>query len=328
VARVLGVPLVRDQASLEHIQALLRRHGRPELVASNAKQADFPEGARILPNANGSAPGFGVKLGACSAFFLPGVPREMKAIFDDSIAPEIASLVAGGRHQIVLRTFGLPESEVNERLAGVEAEYGIVIGYRASLPEIEVKILAAAASNETATNLAATAAREVRARLGDYVYGEGWNSLPEHVAGVLVQRGLTLGLAESCTGGLAAELLTRVPGSSRFFLGGVVAYANAAKTALLGVPEALLVAHGAVSAEVAAAMAEGARHRLGADLGLAFTGIAGPGGGTPDKPVGLVHWALSSKDGVATGQRVFNGGRNDVRRRAVFAGLDLVRRSI
>ncbi len=327
-ARVAGVAVVRDAAAFEHIKERLRRYGRPELAASNAKQADFPVGAQILPNPNGTAPGFGVKLGACAAYFMPGVPSEMKAMFDASIAPDLAGLVSSARRQIVLRCFGLPESEVNHRLAGVEATYGVVIGYRASLPEIEVKVLASAATPDAALDVAQRAASEVRGRLGDYVYGEGFGSLPEHVGRLLVERSLTLAIAESCTGGLAAELMTRLPGSSRYFLGGAVVYANASKTALLGVPAELIASHGAVSGEVARAMAEGVRERLGADLGLAFTGIAGPDGGTPQKSVGLVHWALASAAGTQLAERIFPGDRSAIRRRAAFAGFDLIRRSL
>jgi nicotinamide-nucleotide amidase len=145
---------------------------------------------------------------------------------------------------------------------------------------------------------------------------------------LLAARGTTLAIAESCTGGLAAELITRVPGSSRYFLGGVVAYANSAKTALLHVPAELIARHGAVSAEVASAMAEGARQSFGAELGLAFTGIAGPDGGSEQKPVGLVHWALASARGTEARERVFVGDRLGVRRRAAFAGFDLIRRSL
>jgi nicotinamide-nucleotide amidase len=327
-ARVAGVGLTRDPASLQAIEARLRRYGYSTLAPSNAKQADFPEGARVLPNANGTAPGFCIKLHDCASYFMPGVPSEMKAMFETHIAPDLAALVSESRHQIVLRCFGLPESAVNDRLAGVEATYGVLIGYRASLPEIEVKVLARASSNDAAAALARRAADEVRARLGDHVYGEGFGSLPEHVGTLLTARGLTLAIAESCTGGLAAELVTRIPGSSRYFLGGVVAYANSAKTTLLGVPSELIASHGAVSAEVARAMAEGVRSRLGADLGLAFTGIAGPDGGTEQKPVGLVHWALARADGTEQRERVFPGARLDVRRRAAFAGFDLIRRSL
>jgi nicotinamide-nucleotide amidase len=326
-ARVAGQTLVRDQTSLEAIERLLARFGR-KLAASNAKQADFPAGARILPNPNGTAPGFQVQLLGADAYFMPGVPREMKAMFDASIAPYLGQLVSEPRQQIVLRTFGLPESEVNDRLAGIEATFGVVIGYRATLPEIEVKVLAKAPSADAARALSRRAADEVRARLGDHVYAEGNSRMPEHVGGLLAQRGLTLAVAESCTGGLAAELLTRTPGCSRYFLGGVVTYANQAKTQLLGVPAELFAAHGAVSAEVALAMAEGVRSRLGADIGLAFTGIAGPDGGSEQKPVGLVHWAITGATGSEQRDRIFMGNRDDIRRRAVFAGLDLIRRRL
>ena len=326
-ARVAGVELLRDDATLLRIEELLRRFGR-KMAVSNAKQADFPVGARILPNPNGTAPGFHVKLGAAAAYFMPGVPREMKAMFEVSVEPDLGALVSEQRRQIVLRCFGLPESEVNDRLAGVEASYGVVIGYRASLPEIEVKVLAQAATGEAALAVARRAADDVRGRLGDYVYGEGFASLPDHVGALLAERGQTLALAESCTGGLAAELLTRIPGSSRYFLGGAVVYANSAKTELLGVPPALLAEHGAVSAQVARAMAEGVRARLGADFGLAFTGIAGPDGGSEQKPVGLVHWALATATGTELRDRVFLGNRLDIRRRAAFAGFDLLRRSL
>jgi nicotinamide-nucleotide amidase len=327
-ARVAGVGLERDAATLQAIEDRLRRYGYNVVAPSNAKQADFPIGARILPNLHGTAPGFCVKLGECASYFMPGVPSEMKAMFEAHIAPAATAMVSESRHQIVLRCFGLPESVVNDRLADVEATYGVLIGYRASLPEIEVKVLARAASSEAALALARRAADDVRGRLGDHVYGEGFGSLPEHVGALLAERGLTLAIAESCTGGLAAELLTRIPGSSRYFLGGAVAYANAAKTALLGVPAELYATHGAVSTEVARAMAEGVRTRLGADLGLAFTGIAGPDGGTEQKPVGLVHWALARASGTEQRERVFVGDRLAIRRRAAFAGFDLIRRSL
>jgi nicotinamide-nucleotide amidase len=215
-ARVAGVALFRDAASLQHIEELFARYGR-KMAPSNAKQADFPEGARVLPNPNGSAPGFRVQLGQCAAYFMPGVPKEMKAMFDASIAPEVSALVADAREQIVLRCFGLPESEANDRMAGIEAEYGVIIGYRASLPELEVKVQARAATREAVEQLARRAANEAKARLGDHVYAEGFGSLPGHLGNLLAERGKTLAVAESCTGGLAAELLTRVPGASRYF---------------------------------------------------------------------------------------------------------------
>jgi nicotinamide-nucleotide amidase len=328
VARVLGVPLERDEVSLETIRARLERAGRT-MAASNAKQADFPRGASILPNANGTAPGFSVRLGRAAAFFLPGVPSEMRAMFAASVAPAIESLVADRSHQTILRTFGLPESEVNDRLNGIEAAHGVTLGYRAKLPEIEVKVLARAPTRDQARARSEAAALDVRARLGDdIVYGEGDTSLPEAVCRLLEARSLTLAIAESCTGGLIAELVTSVPGSSRSFLGGVVTYSNASKTDLSSVSPALIETHGAVSEEVARAMAEGTRRRFGSSLSLAVTGIAGPDGGSAEKPVGLVHFAVTNDTGTIAKHTVFSGGRDVVRRRAAFAALALVRRVV
>ena len=329
VAELLGVPLERDHASLETIRARLARIGRGVVAESNAKQADFPRGATILANDWGTAPGFAVRLGRALAFFLPGVPSEMSAMFHARVAPLVEPLERTRRHQIRLRTYGLPESEVNDRLAGLETRHGVTLGYRASLPEIEVKVLAPGATAEEAARRARAAADEVRATLGDaVVYGEGDVTYAGALVALLRERGQTLALAESCTGGLAAELVTRVPGSSQAFLGGVVAYANTVKARLLGVDPALLAAHGAVSAEVAVAMAEGTRSALGATFGLSFTGIAGPDGGSAEKPVGLVHFALAAPTVTKTVQRVFPGARDQVRRRAVYLGLSLVRRAL
>jgi nicotinamide-nucleotide amidase len=322
VAELLGVPLVRDEASLSTIRAMLTSAGR-KMADSNAKQADFPRGAQILPNARGTAPGFSVTLGRSLAFFLPGVPSEMEAMFAATVAPRLAALPRLPMHLIRLRTFGLPESEVNDRLGGIEQAHGVTLGYRASLPEIEVKIFATGGG---ARERAVTAEAMVRAALGDAVYGEGVTSFPEAIVRLLEERGATLSLAESCTGGLVGELVTTVPGSSRTFLGGVVSYANSAKIALLGVQEELLSAHGAVSPEVARAMAEGARARFGSTYALSITGIAGPNGGTRDKPVGLVHFAVAGPDGVTPKEARYRGDRNGIRRRAAFAGLALVRK--
>jgi len=324
VAQVAGVRLERDEASLEAIRVRLSRFGR-EMAASNAKQADFPEGSRILPNPNGTAPGFELKLERALAFFMPGVPFEMKAMFETQVTKAISPLVGERHFQILLRTFGLPESEVNDRLAGIETEFEVTIGYRATLPEIEVKVLARG-SLADAEQRAQRAARAVRTRLGEEVlFGEGKARFPEALSQLLQRTGLTIALGESCTGGLVAELLTAHAGASAVFRGGAVTYANDAKIALLGVPEALLLAHGAVSAEVARAMAEGARTAFGADLGLALTGIAGPDGGTPEKPVGLVHYAVAHARGTTDRRALFVGNREQVRLRAAFAGLALVR---
>jgi nicotinamide-nucleotide amidase len=326
VARVLGVGLRRDEASLEHMRRRFEKLGRT-LNPSNEKQADFPEGAEILPNPIGTAPGFMVKLYDARVFFTPGVPREMKKMFEEQIAPRIRALSPNDTVQVRLRTYGMPESMVGEKLAGVEAAFpGITIGYRAHFPEIEVKVLARGGSYDDAHALCERATKEVRGRLGDIVYGEGDDSFARVVGRTLRQRSLTLAIAESCTGGLVGHMLTREPGASDFLLLDAVTYANSAKTGILGVDEDVLRAHGAVSAEVAIAMAEGARRVSGANLALSLTGIAGPSGGSEAKPVGTVHMAVAGERGTEHVHRVFPFDRDMVQHAAAWAGLFLVKR--
>jgi len=324
VAAALGVPLERDSASLEAIEARHARFGRP-MAGSNAKQADFPRGATVLPNPHGTAPGFCVSIGRARAFFMPGVPSEMKPMFTTFVAPVAATLVSEGLYQVRIKTFGMAESAVNDRLAGLEAAHGVTIGYRAHFPEIEVKVLARARTASEAETIARGAADEVRARLGEIVYAEGDVEFAETVAAVLRQRRLSMATAESCTGGLVASLITEYPGSSDFFKGSVVAYDNAVKIDTLGVSESLLSSKGAVSSEVARAMAEGARRLLRVDVALALTGIAGPGGGTPEKPVGLVHFAVATATGTTDRKLVYPSGRPQIRLLSTYAGLSLVR---
>jgi nicotinamide-nucleotide amidase len=326
-ASVLDVPLERHEESLARIRERFAQIGRP-MSKSNEKQADFPRGSRILPNPNGTAPGFSATIGGALAFFLPGPPREMLPMFEASVAPELANLVDEAIHQVRLRTSGLPESEVNDRLQGVEPRFDVLIGYRASFPVIEVKIIARAATPALAEERARLASAEVRQRLGNAVFGEGTLTFAAAIGQELVRRGLRLACAESCTGGLVGEVLTAEGGASAFFAGSAVVYENAAKTALLGVPEAMLREHGAVSAEVARAMAEGARARFGVDLALAITGIAGPDGGSEQKPVGLVHYAVATANGTINRDAVFGGDRHMVRLRACYAALHLVRKEL
>ncbi len=327
-AEALGVPLRRDEGSLEGIRqrfVSLRR----TMSASNEKQADFPEGAEILVNPIGSAPGFGVTLDECRFYFMPGVPREMKRMFDDAIAPRIGHLAKKDTHQRHLRTFGLPESQVGERLAGLEeANPGLTIGYRAHFPEVEVKVHVRAADEALARAQCEALTAKVRERLGDFVYGDGDDTFARVVARAFVEKKLTLAIAESCTGGLVGHLLTSEAGASAYLLVDVVTYANEAKTRFANVSEELLRAHGAVSAEVASAMAEGIRARGGADVGLALTGVAGPGGGSPDKPVGTVYVAVATDAGTTVKHLLFVQERALVQAFAAHAGLDLVRRTL
>ena len=303
VADALGVGLVRDAESMAKIEARYRAHGRsmPEM---NRKQADFPHGARVLANDLGTAPGFSVQIDAALAFFMPGVPREMEHIFEAQIAPWLMDprngLVARRTHQIHIRTFGLYESAVAERLrdldlGGERHRSGITIGYRVTFPEIEVKVLAEAGDETAARALAEDVATEVRVRLADVVFGGKGETYPQYVGQLLRAAQLKVATAESCTGGLVGKLLTDLPGSSEYVLGGVISYANSLKEHLLGVSAELLQTHGAVSEEVARAMAEGALRQTEADLAVGITGIAGPGGGSESKPVGTVCFALAKR---------------------------------
>jgi nicotinamide-nucleotide amidase len=321
-ARLLGVGLVRDESSVEAIHRRFASLGRTA-SPTNLKQADFPVGATVLPNPVGTAPGFCIEHLGATLFFTPGVPHEMRRLFEDHIQPRIAALVPRTSHQIRLRCFGLPESVVGEKLAGLEAEEpGLTIGYRASFPEIEVKVLVRAASEAEAQLGAERSARKVRERLGGVVYGEGDDTLAAFVGRTLRDRGLTLALAESCTGGLVGQLITSVPGSSEYLTLDAVTYSNASKIRVLGVSEDELRAHGAVSQEVACAMADGALRLADADLAVAITGIAGPGGGSEQKPVGTVWMALARRGQRAEPRALhFGGSRERIRTLAACTAL-------
>jgi nicotinamide-nucleotide amidase len=325
VATALGVKLVRDGASIEHIRRRFEKAGRT-MSATNEKQADFPEGADILPNPIGTAPGFAVRIGGALAFFMPGVPREMSRMFEEEIVPRCRALAPNNGYQTRLRTFGLPESQVGERLAGVEQAFpGATIGYRAHFPEIEVKVLARAATHTAARDLCERAATDVKQRLAGFIYGESDDTFAGVVGRTLRAKGYTLAIAESCTGGLVGHMLTREPGASDFLLLDAVTYANSAKAKVLGVDEETIRWHGAVSPEVAAAMAEGARRVAGADVALSLTGVAGPSGGSDAKPVGTVFIAVASPAGTDVKERHFTGDRHQIQMLAAYAGLAMVR---
>ncbi len=327
VASALGRDLVQDDASLDAIRRRFEKLGRP-MNPSNAKQALFPRDATILPNPIGTAPGFMVEIAGARASFMPGVPSEMKRMFDEQVVPRIRDLAPNDSFQVRMRTFGLPESVVGERLAGVEAAFpGVTIGYRAHFPEIEVKVLARAAEHAAAQELAERAASEVRSRLSDVIFGYGEDSFAAVVGRSLRTRGWTLAIAESCTGGLVGHLLTREPGASEYLVLDAVTYANSAKQAVLGVDEDVLRGHGAVSPECAIRMAEGARRVSGADVALAITGIAGPTGGSDEKPVGLVYLSVSTASGTEVIERRFPPvwDRHRIQMLAAYAGLSLVK---
>jgi nicotinamide-nucleotide amidase len=250
-------------------------------------------------------------------------------MFDEQVVPRIRDIAPNDSHQIRLRTFGLPESVVGERLEGVEEAFpGVTIGYRAHFPEIEVKVLARAADHAAAHALAERAAAEVRQRLGETIYGDGDDTFAGVVGRALRTRSATLAIAESCTGGLVGTLLTKEPGASDFLLLDAVTYANSAKQHVLGVDEELLRGHGAVSPECACAMAEGARRVSGSDVALAITGIAGPTGGSDQKPVGLVYLAVSTPKGTTVKEHRFGGDRHWIQTLAAYVGLSMVKGAV
>jgi len=323
-ARAAGTELGRDEEALAAIRRRLESRGRV-VTPLHEKQADIPRGAELLPNADGTAPGYSIVIGSAMVFFLPGVPREMKRMFTEQVLPRIRPDAPNDTFVVRLRTFGLAESVAAELLEGLDTA-DVTLGYRVHFPELDVKIQARGASLVEAKTLAHDVAARVRDLLGDAVYGEADDTLAGITGRAFRARAWRLALAESCTGGLISHLLTSIPGASDFLVGSAVVYANSAKTRLLGVSEDTLRGHGAVSPEVAAEMAQGVRRLCEVDVGVAVTGIAGPSGGTTAKPVGLVYWAVAHPGGTIVRERVFPGDRNEIQIHAACSALDLARR--
>lgn len=333
VATVFGRQLVLDPEVLSQVRARFEIRGLP-MPEINRGQAEVPEGAVVFPNPRGTAPGLALtdrenRL----AVLLPGVPLEMRGLVEDHVLPFLEQRWPRGRSPIVhriLRTTGVAESSLAELMEDVVGRFPRVsVAFLPSPTGVDLRLTCwgdlPAAEAEAELDRAEA---EMRGRAGPVVYAVGSEDLTTVVAGLLHARGLTLAVAESCTGGLLAKRLTDTPGASEYFAGGVVAYADAVKRDLLGVRTATLQRYGAVSAETAQEMAEGARARLGSGAALAITGVAGPGGGSEEKPVGTVFLALAGPRGVsALGQR-FPGDRTEIRERSAQAALDLLRRTL
>jgi nicotinamide-nucleotide amidase len=330
LAQTFNRKLVQDAQALETIRAFFRSVGR-EMTENNAKQALFPDGAEVLPNPVGTAPGFLLEAGGAAFFCMPGVPRELMRMMDEQVLPRVARRI-GASGQVtraaLLRTFGMGESALDAELADVARGEGVSLGFRTAFPDNYLRPVVRAATAAEADAKLAETCRLIRERLGALVYGEGDETLESVVGRLLRERKRTVAVAESCSGGLVSQKLTDVPGSSQYFKGGVVAYHNTAKRDLLGVPAALLDRYGAVSDEVARAMAEGARARFGTDLAVATTGIAGPGGGSPEKPLGLVHIALADGERTHGDHFVFPLDRTRHRILSSQVALDWLRRSL
>ncbi len=324
VAAAMGVPLELHAPTLEAIRERFQRFGRT-MTPNNEKQARIPRGATVIPNRFGTAPGFRAPLGRAEVICLPGVPVEFRGLCEEAVLPRLAARIGEPPAARLVKLFGVAESHADDRMRPVMDDpenRDVRFGYRAHWPEIHVKW---AVPGVGAAGRADRILARVRGLFGDAIFGEGREELAELVVGRLRERGQRLAVAESCTGGMVAQMITAVPGASAVFDLGVVAYANAAKTALLGVPEAVLASQGAVSEAVARLLAEGARARAGTDWGIGITGIAGPDGGTPEKPVGTVHLALAGPGGTDHWARKYFGDRDRVRRTGAYDALNRLR---
>lgn len=338
VAAVTGRRLVCRKEALEGMTARLAQWGRVP-NRGQLRQARIPSQAEVLPNPVGSAPGFALRWKGAWLVALPGVPGEMQAMMRESVVPLLTARLLSSAEQppqpisrLVFHTWGLPEADVDAKLRGlVPKRLPVELGLLASPMGVLVS-LTAKGCRSADHRMLKTLTEEVRARLNDWIFAEGEDSMEAVVGRLLSDRGLTIAVAESCTGGLITHRLTQVPGSSAYVDRGVVCYSNRAKIDLLGVPPDLIARHGAVSSEVAAAMARGIRQQASVSVGLSVTGIAGPGGGTETKPVGLVYIGLEGGEGdmgkgdVMVKEFRFHGDRSVIKQRSSQAALDLLRR--
>jgi len=330
VARVLNVGMSENDGVVSRIRERFSRRGIV-MPAINRRQGLVPEGATLLDNPNGTAPGLWLEHGRTALVLLPGPPREMKPMFEEVVRDRLAPRSGGrGLFRRVMKITGRTESDVD---ATAQPIYGRWVSHAvpiattilAVLGQIELHLTATAADRETADRALDVAVAELRAALGDAVYSVDGLGLEAVVAGLLVSRKLTIATAESCSGGLLSSRLTDVPGSSAYMQQGVVCYTNESKITWLDVPATLIEEHGAVSEPVARAMASGIRRRTSADVGIGITGIAGPGGGTPDKPVGTVAIAVSALDEERVRTFWFFGGRDLVKFQATQAAMNMLR---
>lgn len=330
-AALAGVPIERNAVALAHVKEMFRRFGR-EMPPNNEKQADLPKGSEILANPVGTAVGFSMDLGGARAFFTPGVPREMEKMLEEQILPRVdkirvergATVALATR---VVKTYGFGESKVETELAGITWPEELTVGYRAKFPEIHLRLYAEGAADRLAGALERAEAA-IRDRLGVRVYGVDDDTMASVLGRLLVAKGWTIALAESCTGGLLGSLITEVAGSSEWFDRGYVTYSNTSKSALVGVRPETLASEGAVSEAAVREMAAGARDKSGCPIALAITGIAGPGGGSPEKPVGTVWIACATPQAVDARKVTFAGDRERIRLAAAYAAMDLGRRHL
>lgn len=329
-ARATGRRLVLNEEAMGHLKEFFVRLGR-EMHPANGRQCLLPAEAELVPNPTGTASGFHLLLDGCLLIFLPGVPSEMAAMLEETVLHLVLARRSGPQRTrtSTLTVFGLSEAEIGARLSDIDrSRPGLGVAYCVEYPMVQVKLRATGDDEEVLATLLEDAEALVRARLGDHVVAGDGETIDTVVAGLFRETGMTLALAESCTGGLIAGRVTAVAGSSGYFLLGAVTYSNDAKSNLLGIPGDIIAEKGAVSAEVAKAMARGARKLAGSDLALAVTGIAGPDGGSPDKPVGTVFIALADRAGCSAKVYNFSGDREKIRTITAVTAMDWLRRRL
>ncbi|MEJ2222366.1 MAG: competence/damage-inducible protein A [Desulfobacterales bacterium] len=331
-AGAVGAKLELNPSALESVEKFFKARRR-ELNPASRKQAFLPVGAQCLPNPVGTAPGFRLKIGGCIFFFLPGVPGEMRRLLADIVLPQIVQMMGEKRRFYrtrTLSTFGLTESQTYERLAGLEKTFAqISLGLQVKFPAIQVKLYANGTDDRKVKDQLSAGVEWVIEKLGNKVFSQQGEPMEKTVGHILRKKKATLALAESCTGGLIANLLTNVSGSSDYFVFSGITYSNQAKVDILNVSKETITAHGAVHEQTAIEMAEGARKACGATYGLSTSGIAGPTGGTEEKPVGTVCIGLATPDRTA-GHRFhfWFGDRKMNKLMFAVAALEVLRREL
>lgn len=328
VAAAFGLPLVEDAEAMRRLEDYFTKRGRI-MTPSNRKQAMLPQGAMPLYNNWGTAPGVLIEQDGKIAVMLPGPPREMQPMFETYVAPYLKKKSGASVVSEYIHLFGIGEAEAEKRVSDLTASANPTIAPYVSTGEMLFRLSARAENDEAAKAMIAPLKKELYARFGDTIYGEGRDmSLPQCVLQLLSQKGYTLAIAESCTGGMVSSAITDLPGASSVFLYGAVTYANEAKVRALAVSEETLARVGAVSEETALQMARGVRLTAKSDIGVSTTGIAGPGGGSAEKPVGTVYIAISTEKKETACRLFLSGGRDRVRSATVLHVYDLIRRTI
>lgn len=327
IAGLLGEEQVLNKAAMAEVAAWFKRSGR-EMPENNCRQAMFPPSAQPISNRWGTAPGVWVEKDGKMLAAMPGVPLELHKLMEEEVIPRLKKHL-GADHPILvsrtLRAAGIGESALEEQIEDIiNAQSDVTIAPYAKRGEVHLRLAVKATTEEEGLARIAPVESVVRERLDRHIFGCNEETLEEVAGRLLTARGLTLATAESCSGGLIAHRITEVPGSSEYFMGGVVSYSNEAKEHILGVDAAILEAHGAVSPETAAAMAEGARERFSVDIAIASTGIAGPGGGSEEKPVGLVYIALATPEGTQVTKNLFRWDRSQNKVATAQTGLTML----